>query len=123
MRFLLDTNFLLIPGKFRVDIFHELEKFGRPEVFVLDLTMIELRTIIKRGGRDSKHALLALDLLVKKDVGVLEAGSREHTDRVLMRFARKGYTVCTSDAGLLRRLRGDGLRAVTLRNGSYLEEA
>jgi rRNA-processing protein FCF1 len=30
MRFLLDANFLLIPGRFRVDIFRELEQFGKP---------------------------------------------------------------------------------------------
>ena len=123
MKFLLDTNFLLVPGKFRVDIFSELEKFGKPETFVLDLSMRELRKIIKGGGKDSRHALLALDLIEKKEVKVLESGIAEHTDRALVKFASEGYVVCTSDRPLIRKLRERGLRAITLRQQRYLAEA
>jgi rRNA-processing protein FCF1 len=42
MKFLLDANFLMIPGKFRVDVFKELEKFGKPDLYTLDLVVKEL---------------------------------------------------------------------------------
>ena len=123
MKFLLDTNFLLVPGKFRVDIFSELEKFGKPETFILDLSMRELKKIIKGGGKDSRHALLALDLIEKKEVTVLESGISGHTDRALVKFAGEGYVVCTSDRPLIRKLREAGFRAITLRQQRYLAEA
>lgn len=120
MKFLLDTNFLMVPGKFKVDIFSELEKFGRPETFILDLSVKELRKIIKGGGKDSKHAMLAMDLIEKKGVTVLESGIAEHTDRAIIRFAKDGYLVCTSDRPLIRKLRERGFHVISLRQERYL---
>ncbi len=120
MKFLLDTNILLVPGKFGVDIFSELEKFGKPEIHVLDLSIREIRKIVKGGGRDSRHALLALDIIEKKGIKIMETGLAEHTDRVIMRFARQGYVVCTSDRPLIRKLRDRGFKVITLRQGKYL---
>jgi len=42
MKLILDANFLIIPGKFKVDVFKELRMFGNPEPFTLDLVVKEL---------------------------------------------------------------------------------
>ena len=47
MKFLLDTNFLMIPGKFKVDVFSELEKFGKPELYTVSAVVRELE---KKGS-------------------------------------------------------------------------
>ena len=46
---LLDTNFILIPAYFKVDIYAEINRLmlGKYEVYVLDKTMDELNKIIE----------------------------------------------------------------------------
>jgi len=71
MKFLLDTNFLMIPGKFRVDIFKEMEKFGKPEFFTLDLVVKELGKLSKGKGRNAFCAKLGISFIQEKDIGFL----------------------------------------------------
>jgi rRNA-processing protein FCF1 len=120
MRFLLDTNFLLIPGKFRVDVFSELQGFGKPELFTLDLVVAELERLASSRGRDSKHARLALELIRKKGIHVLEARGTD-TDQELERLAsEQDLAVCTQDRALQRRLRNEGILVIFLRQNSFL---
>jgi rRNA-processing protein FCF1 len=120
MRFLLDTNFLLIPGRFRVDIFRELQRFGRPELFTPDLVVAELERLASGRGRNSGHARLALGLLKKKGVLVLKTRGSS-ADQELERLAsEQGFAVCTQDRALQARLRREGLIVIFLRQGSVL---
>ena len=122
MKFLIDTNFLLIPGRFRVDVFKELERFGRPEFLTIDLVVSELRKLASGKGQDAPHARLGLDLLEKKGIRVLE--SREgNTDQEIERLAsEQDLVVCTQDRELQERLRREGLSVVSLRQKRYLEK-
>ena len=74
MKFLLDTNFLLIPGQFKIDIFSELNKYGKPKLFTLDLVVQELKTLSTGKGKDSAAAKLALELLQQKKVDICGFG-------------------------------------------------
>ena len=121
MKTLLDTNFLLIPGKFRVDIFTELERFGKPRLYTIDLVVSELKIIAQDKGSDAGHARLGLELIVKKGVNVLETGGEHADDEIADLAAREGYTVCTQDTGLQKILKGKGVRVVALRQESRLE--
>jgi len=114
MRLLLDTNFLLVPGRFRVDVFSELEKFGKPELWTIDLVVDELK---KLRDRNSK---LALELLKKNKVKVLRTeGSR--TDREIEKLAKeKNFLVCTLDRELIKSLKKKGIGVITLRQKRYL---
>src|SRR3989338_2216273 len=67
----LDTNFLLIPGQFKVDIFRELERIidAPYRLVVLDATIDELKELRdKKGakGKDKDAAKLALKLVQAK---------------------------------------------------------
>ena len=76
-KILLDTNFLLIPGQFKVDIFSEIERICtfNFELCVLDVTIEELENIArKQVGRDKAAALLAMKLLKAKRVEVIDSG-------------------------------------------------
>ncbi len=120
MKFLLDTNFLLIPGKFRTDIFSELQKFGKPELFTLDLVVAELRKLASSRGRDACHARLGIELLEKKNVRVLDAGGT-NTDHELERLAaEQGFAVCTQDRALQRNLSKESVTVIFLRQGRLL---
>ena len=122
MKFLIDTNFLLIPGKFKVDIFSEMQKFGKPELYTLDQVVRELEKLASGKGSDSKAAKLALDFLDMKDVTVLKAGTGP-TDREIEKAAMDGgFAVCTQDKALIKRLKKTGVKVVFLRQKRFLEE-
>ncbi len=123
MKFLLDANFLILPAQFKVDIFSELRKFGRPELYTLDLVVDELKKLAKAQGRSAVNAKLALDLLKKKNVEVLKTKEKKKSaDDELLMMAGMGYIVCTQDAGLIKRLKAKKSMAVTLRQKKHLVE-
>jgi rRNA-processing protein FCF1 len=120
MKFLLDTNFLLIPGRFKTDIFRELERFGKPELFTLNLVVAELEGLASGRGRDAKHAQLALELVEKKNITILE-GKWASTDHELERLAsEQDFAVCTQDKALQRRLKREDVVVIFLRQGRVL---
>ena len=120
MKFLLDTNFLLIPGKFRVDVFRELQGFGKPELFTLDLVVAELNKLASSRGRDSRHARLGLELIKKEGVRILEARGT-NTDQELERVAsEQDLAVCTQDRALQGRLKKEDILVIFLRQGKLL---
>jgi rRNA-processing protein FCF1 len=120
MKFLLDANFLMIPGKFKVDIFQELEKFGRPELYTIDLVAKELARLSKAKGRSAFSAKLGLYFIQQKDIGILETEGR-NADKELLALAGKGYTVCTQDKALTAKILKAREKVVFLRQGKYLE--
>ena len=122
MRFLLDANFFLIPGKFKVDVFSEVAEFGKPELFTLDLVVRELERLAKGKGRDASHARLGLELLKENDVAILDSKGR-NTDSEIVRFAREqDYVVCTQDRGIKKKLKDESLPVITLRQEKYLSK-
>ena len=123
VRFLLDANMLMIPGKFKIDIFEQLENFGKDELYTLDLVVKELEHVAKGSGKDASYAKVALYLMRKHGVKVLSTkDGTEHTDRAIERFAKKKYyTVCTQDRELINRLKSENVSVISLRQGRYLE--
>ena len=120
MKFLLDTNFLMIPGKFKVDVFSELEKFGKPELYTVSAVVRELEKLSKSGG-DKPHAKLGLELLRKKGVEVLQTDGYD-ADMELERTAvEEDFVVCTQDKELIKRLKKEEIRVISLRQKKYLE--
>ncbi len=120
MKILMDSNFLLIPGRFKVDVFKELQLFGRPEPHTLDLVVKELEEIAKKPGRDAKHAHMGLFLLDSREVNIIKTKGR-NADREIERVAKEeGFIVCTQDRELIKRLRKKGVRVISLRQRKYL---
>ena len=120
MKFLLDANFLMIPGKFKVDIFRELEKFGKPELYTIDLVVKELSKLSKAKGRDTFSAKLGLFFIQDKDIGILESQGR-NADAELLRLSKEGFTVCTQDRALTAKILKARGKVAFLRQGKYLE--
>jgi len=124
-RFLLDTNFLVLPGQFKVDIFDELRKFGKDHLYTLDLVVRELQQLSHGSSRDSASARLALHLVKDRGISIIhthEDADLDGTDNAIRNAARKGhYTVCTQDQELARLLKEDGVPVIRLRQGRYLE--
>jgi len=123
MKALLDTNFLMIPGGFGVDILSELLGLGYSEVFTTDLVVAELEKLSVNRGKEGRNARIGLEFIRKGEVVVLKA-EEEKTDDDILRLAKtKEYVACTQDRGLIKRLKISGLPFVTLRQGKYLIES
>jgi rRNA-processing protein FCF1 len=114
-KIILDTNFLLIPVQFRVDIFDEIDRImlERYQLFVLDKTIDELKKIItdkKQKLRNRKAAKLGLQLLKAKNVKIIKTKEDLLVDDLIVKL--KGYIVATQDIGLKKRIKG---KIITLR--------
>jgi len=117
-KILLDTNFLLIPYQFNVDIFSEIDRImlEKYQLFVLDKTIDELKKITKDEKQKLKNrnaAKLALQLIKAKKVKILKTKQDLPVDGLIVKL--KGYIVATQDIGLKKRLKGKKTQIITLR--------
>lgn len=118
---MLDTNFLLIPGEFGVDIFSELERVmdRKYRLFVLSKTLDELRNIqAMQAGKNKKAASIALQLIETKGLNIIEAA--KPADDAIVEIADSSYIVGTQDRQLRQRLREKGIKLLTLRSKKHL---
>ncbi len=109
-KILLDTNFLLIPAQFNVDIFAEIDRIihEKYELYTLDKVVQELNSITKdpkQSLKDKNAAKLALQLIKAKDVKILETISKKPVDDIIVNL--KGYIIATQDMALKRRIKGE----------------
>ncbi|MBS7614151.1 nucleotide-binding protein [Candidatus Bathyarchaeota archaeon] len=124
VKVILDSNFLLVPFQFKIDIFSELERLlGKAEPVVLSTTITELEGLARSGSsKVAKQALAALELAKKCAEWYVETFLNESCDDVVLRFAElEGCVVATNDAVLRRRLRKAKVPAVYVRQRSHLE--
>ena len=121
-KIILDTNFVLIPAQFNVDIFSEIDRICdfRYSLHVLDKTFDELKNIIeKQRGKHKQAALLALKLLKAKKVKVIKTKEDKNVDELLIDLARnEDVIVATQDKLLKKRLKKP---MITLRQKKYLK--
>ena len=115
----LDTNFLLVPYQFKVDIFTEFERIcDFPyEINILDKTIDELKNIIeKQKGKSKKAAKLALMLIKAKDLKITAVNSNKSVDDILVELSKKGYIIATSDKEVKKKVK----KYITLKQKKYL---
>jgi len=121
---ILDTNFLFIPLKFKVDIFSELERlYGVMPTCILTSVSMEELGYLKIGAKSSflKEIRFAERLAQKCKVVEVEAKSKEKVDDLILRYAMEtGFPVATNDAELRGKLRKKGLSNIYLRQKTHL---
>ena len=119
-KIILDTNFLLIPAQFRVDIFEEIKRIADfpYQLCILDKTIDELKKIQKeQRGKHKAAVRLALQLVRRKPVKVIKTTSNKLVDDLLVEHSKKGAIIATQDIGLKRRLKKP---YIVLRQKKYL---
>jgi uncharacterized protein len=122
---LLDTNFLLVPIRFGVDILAEAERVLNQlvELTVSTGVLGELEALKEGAGpRFKKDLGFALSLASKCTIVEYEPLDGETVDDSLVKLAIiGGYVVATTDSELRRRLRSSGVKVLYLRQRRYLE--
>jgi rRNA-processing protein FCF1 len=121
---IIDTNFLFIPSKFRLDIFEELPKLlgHNVEPVLLSQAYSELQKLAKSNSvKLSKQAQLGLKLAKKCRIVEVERKGNESNDDLILRIAVEWKCpVATNDRELRRKLRSVGVSVVFLRQKSLL---
>jgi len=126
-----DTNALLIPGTFRIDIYEELKDMGYLEIIIPEAVIKELEALSKSEGkgRTKKAAQIGHQLVLRH---LANSGSRvfierkdrsmdSDTDSEIIRVAKmQDAAVLTNDAELRRRLHQEGIPTVFLRGKNRL---
>ncbi|PIN81422.1 nucleotide-binding protein [Candidatus Woesearchaeota archaeon CG10_big_fil_rev_8_21_14_0_10_32_9] len=124
---ILDTNFVLIPGELGVDIFTELHYLlSEPyDLFILDKSEEELKTIIQREGKRKSgfYAKLGLILIKQKNLKTLSSSTSKYADEALLDLAQKNpekTIIATQDKNLRLKLKKVGARVIQLRQKKHL---
>jgi uncharacterized protein len=121
MKFMLDTNFMMVPGQFKLDIYEKLREFGNAELYTTSLSLAELVKIADGKGRDAGSARIGLILLKREGVKVIPSED-SNADEAIKRIAVKdSMVVCTADKKLKDVLKKNGVKVMSLRQGRYLE--
>jgi hypothetical protein len=122
---ILDTNFLLIPGQFMVDIFAEIGRIMQEQfvLYIIDKSLKELNNIVITGKQKDRFAAkLALALAIQKNLKTLHSfGSKKSVDDIIVSKADKDTIVATQDKALRERLKEKGAKIIGLRQKKYLE--
>lgn len=114
---LLDTNFLLIPFQFGVDIYSEIGRLidEKTEIFTLDLCINELKDVAP------KNAKAAMALMKLKKVRIVRAKMHINVDETVFETAKKyNAVVCTQDAVLRTKCKKNGIDTIMMREKSHL---
>ena len=118
MKILLDTNFMMLPGK-KVDIYEYLE--GK-ELLTLDLCMKELQKLAEGKKKDAGAARIGF-LLAKNRVKVIESRLKSADLGIISEAKKHKYlVVATNDRKLIKTLKKHGIRILRLRQGRMLAE-
>ncbi len=127
-KILLDTNFLLVPFQFNVDIFSEIERLvtEKFKLCTLKKCIWELEHIMRtaKKGKDRLNAKMALQLVKKYNIEIIDTPLDRKTDDLIVEIAKENpreWIVCTNDKELRRMLKKLGITTIFLRQKKYLE--
>lgn len=122
---ILDTNFLFIPLKFKVDIFSELERlYGiKPTCLITQATLRELEFLkIDANPSFLKEILFAERIAQKCKIVEIQMKNGEKVDEHILRYAQEThFSVATNDSELKKKLRKKGISIIYLKQKTYLE--
>ncbi len=122
VRVLLDTNALLIPAQFGIDLYTELLGiFGDFEPITLEEVVDELTGLARGRGRDAAAARVGL-ALARRSTIVPSGSSAESVDERILEYARQeGCIVVTNDRELRKALLREGVDVVSMRRRKTLD--
>ncbi len=120
---LLDTNFLLIPFRFKINIISEIDYLvdRSHRYLVSSQTIEELKKIGKKLSKDGISARLALKMIEANDKLIEVIESNEYVDDWIVSYAKENHAIaCTNDTALRARLKKLKIKTITLKSKTKL---
>ncbi len=122
-KIILDTNFLLIPYQFKVDVFSEIRRVCdfKYKLCIIDKTIDELKKImIKQKGKDKMAAMLGLVFIEQNKIAKIKTKEKKNVDTLIISKSDKDTIVATQDAELKAKLKKKGIALIVLKGKSHL---
>lgn len=119
MKIILDTNALMIPVEYGVDVLSELEEMGYDDFIVPSLVVDEIQKLRSKPATRAA-AGIALALVERCRIISEEEGDKTVDDMILELARNENAAVMTLDAELQRKLRDNKIKVVFLRQGKRL---
>lgn len=120
---ILDTNALMLPEQFGVDIFSELQRLGFMECIVPAPVLRELKLLTTRADKGLDKTAARVGLRLTEQCKVMDTTVGD-ADRAVEELAiSENASVLTNDRVLKKRLFSKGITVIYLRQGRYLEAA
>lgn len=122
-RIIIDTNFLMIPYQFRIDIFSEFNRVCNfnYKLFIFEQSINELKNIIgKQSGKYRKAAQFALKLIKLKNIALIKS-EQKNVDSLIIDSVKKDTIVATLDLRLKKELLKKGISVIMLRQKKYFQ--
>ena len=121
-KILCDTNFLLIPLRFGVDVFAEAdEALNDLSEFYVSSRVLDEINLLRQNAKPGLEKELLFALKMAEHCTVIEDDSDSFVDDSLIALAKRHDMVLgTTDAELRRNARSMGVRVIFLRQKSYL---
>lgn len=121
IKVILDTNALMVPEQFGVDIFSELQRLGFVECLVPSPVLRELELLTSRADKRHDKIAARVGLGLAKRCKVVDTKTL-NADRAIEELAALEKTaVFTNDKILKKRLFSKGITVIYLRQGRYLD--
>ncbi len=115
----LDTNMLLVPYQFGVDILEEIQRLlPGARIVTVKPVLKELEKIERQGLHGRLGVRIARKILER--VEILDTPEKP-VDTLLVELAEKGYIIATNDKELKKRVWERGGSVIFLREESHLE--
>jgi len=118
---ILDTNFLLVPFQFKINILKELDYLVEVshKYVISSKTIEELKKIGESRGKNGIAARLALKIVESNPIEIIKNNMK--VDDWIVEYAKeRNAIVCTNDAPLRRRLKASGIKVATMKSKSKL---
>ncbi|MBT4823986.1 hypothetical protein HN695_05340 [Candidatus Woesearchaeota archaeon] len=134
-KILLDTNFLMIPGNFGVDIFTEIERIChfKYKLYILDKSLDELKKLPEKARKQKTTTKRAVNIALKLVENMVQDGKLNiipiktnkklisiYKDKYvddIIKEVKNDYIIATTDKELKKHLK----RVIVLRQKSHLE--
>lgn len=125
LRIILDTNFLMIPFEFKVDIFSEIKRLMTEpyELCLFEATIGELNKLSIGTSKAAVAAKATLKLIKQKNLKTLpNSNDEKYVDSLILEGVTAKDIVCTQDQALKRLLKAKhkGIRLIALKSKKYL---
>ena len=128
VRIIFDTNFLLIPGQFKVDIFESIEKLMNKPYYlcIFDATIDELKGLSAKNTKDKASAKIALGLIKQKNLKSLHnsfSEEKSYIDKIILDNVQDLDIICTQDKDLKRAIKQKSkkVRIITLKAKKHID--
>ena len=121
-KLIFDTNFLMIPIQFRVDIFSEIQRIiPTHKLCIYQSSVEELKRLLEMSkGKDKKAVQFALKLISLKNIKVLDSKGT-YADRAILENLDHNSIIATQDRQLRDKILEKGSSVLILRQKEYLK--